>query len=46
MLEPDQGVYQNLGPGEYAYAYAGQPDYVATYMSFGEVVESVIQTPA
>ena len=46
VLEPDQRVYQNPGPGEYAYAYAGQPEHVATYMSFGAVVDSPTQTPA
>ena len=45
VLEPDQDVYQNPGPGEYAYANAGQPDYIATYLSFGTVVDSVTQTP-
>lgn len=46
VLEPNQDVYQNPGPGEFAYAYAGQPDYVATYMSFGEVVDSTTQAPS
>jgi hypothetical protein len=46
VLDPDQGVYQNPGPGEFAYAYDGQPAYVATYMSFGEVVDSTTQAPS
>ncbi|MDP9331572.1 MAG: CU044_5270 family protein [Actinomycetota bacterium] len=45
VLDPDEGVYQNPGPGEFAYANAGQPDYVATYRSFGQVVDSTTQTP-
>jgi len=45
VLEPDQAVYQNPGPGEFAYAYAGQPYYVVTYASFGKVVDSTTQTP-
>ena len=44
VIEPDQGVYENPGPGEYLYAYAGQPASVTTYMSFGDVVESTTQT--
>lgn len=46
VLDPDQDVYQNPGPGEYAYANAGQPDYVATYVTFGAVVDSTSQTPS
>jgi hypothetical protein len=40
VLQADQGVYENPGPGEYAYAYAGQPAYVTTYLNTGEVVNS------
>jgi hypothetical protein len=39
-------VDQNPGPDESAYAYAGEPYYVATYMSFVEVVDSTTQVPS
>jgi hypothetical protein len=46
VLDPEEGVYENPGPGEYAYAYAGQPLSVATYASFGHVVDSPTQDPS
>jgi hypothetical protein len=45
VLQPEQGIFENPGPGEFAYAYAGQPMYVSTYLSFGEVVDSVGVVP-
>jgi len=44
-LEPDQGVYENPGPGEFAYAGAGQPIYTATYVTSGEVINSISDHP-
>ena len=44
VLQADQGIYENPGPGEYAYAYPGQPAYVTTYVNFGEVVDSTAHT--
>ncbi len=45
VLEPNHGVYENPGPGEYAYALSGQPMFVATYVRFGEVVDSAHEYP-
>jgi len=39
-------VSQNGGPGTYGYARAGQTLFVATYLTFGEVVNSDTQMPS
>jgi hypothetical protein len=46
VLDPEEGVYENPGPGEYAYAHAGEPLSVATYVSFDQVVSATTQNPS
>jgi len=46
VLEPAQRVYENPGPGEYLYAYAGQSASVTTYVTFSDVVDSMTQAPS
>jgi hypothetical protein len=41
----DQGALHNPGPGSVAYAPVGQMVYVSTYLSFGDVVNSLTQVP-
>jgi hypothetical protein len=45
VLEPNQEAYDNPGPTEVAYALAGQPMFVSTYVRFGEVVNSAHEHP-
>lgn len=43
-LDTDEGVYNNPGPGEYAFAYAGDTISIETYVSFRQVVGSDTQS--
>jgi hypothetical protein len=45
VLEPNGEVSGNVGPGQFAYALAGQPMFVSTYVRFGEVVDSTHEHP-
>jgi hypothetical protein len=46
VANDDQGVLNNPGPGSVAYAPVGQMVYASTYLSFGDVVDSLTQVPA
>jgi hypothetical protein len=46
VLEPNLDLYENaVGPGQQAYALAGQPMFISTYVRFGEVVDSAHEHP-
>jgi hypothetical protein len=46
VLDADQDVFNNPGPGEFAYAYPGDSAYGATYERSAEVVDAIGQTPS
>jgi hypothetical protein len=46
VLNANDDVFNNSGPGEFPYAYPGQSAYTGTYGRSAEVVDSIGQTPS